>query len=307
MRPYRPSYVFSIPGVLLLAAAAVIGGLAIGGATLAVSRLIYIPLMMPVLMGLGGAGVLTVAIKKARMPNRFLALLFGLLIGVTTYATLNYGEYLLFQREQITLLKEDYQASYPDLTDQDYQDFLDFLLEEETGTPGFPGYLHWTAITGVTFVAESTYGPPDESGLTITGPWVWLYWGIELLIICAISAFATFGSAPTTLCSQCRQWYADPVYLNYVPGPFAPSFLELLRNGALEEAAKLISPTAGAGAHYLTVQTRSCPNCPEADVILQVRRLSPGRQGRVTTRNVFQGLMTPEEHASFLRAIRTDR
>jgi len=89
-----------------------------------------------------------------------------------------------------------------------------------------------------------------------------------------------------------------------VPKSYAQRFLELLKSGNLEQAGLFIAQTGKTVPGDLEVQAQTCRNCPSNDAVLLVNRIVPPQQQGVFPKRVFEGVMTPSEHAAFLEVVR---
>jgi hypothetical protein len=308
MRKYRPSYVVSIPGIGLFVAATAVGGIAIGAVFFGFSRLtFYVPLLMPTCMGVVCFFAMGFLIKKAKLPNPLLAVLFGALIGIFAYGTHHYGDYLVSRHEGMRVIGEELRTTYGDVDERLVARAFNAVLEEVTGSRGFVGYLRLTAQTGVSFFPLYELDMPSEnrvSGLTLTSGWAWGYWLVEAALAGGFTAWSVAKVAREPFCEECGEWYRDPKSIGSVPKNYVQRFLELLKVGDLSQAARFVSRTRKEVPQDLEVQYQTCLNCPAKDVVLLVNQVLPDRQRRIFPKHVFEGLMAPDEYTAFLEAIR---
>ena len=96
MKPYHPSGRIPIGGLIGVLLVTIIGSLVIGGLVFAVSHMIYLVILFPLMMGafLGGA-LLALTVKNGKVRSSLLAGLFGMVIGVGMIGVNRFAEYVI--------------------------------------------------------------------------------------------------------------------------------------------------------------------------------------------------------------------
>ncbi len=249
-----------LPFALIVGA---IGGVATGVALFFSGKLVYLILVSAIFTGIIAGGFAMLAVKLGKIRNGLLGFLLGILVGAIAYeaywgaeyvnAIIEYGD---FARDQI---REAMGVSQSPETDQQVEEFLDGILEQETGSTGFIGLMkafdielndltNNVGIIGyVSFQAQegfsiSRVGSGSSSSQTpIKDGLAWGYFGIELLIMCIGSALLGSWSARQAFCTEQNRWLTlKPVA--QVLEPAINPFMQAFQNGDLRAAAQYIQP-----------------------------------------------------------------
>lgn len=293
IKAYRPGGKVPILGVIWLTLLAVVGGVAMGGLVFLVSRFIYVPLLFPLGMGVSGGGLVAMIVKKRKLSNPLVAGGFGLLIGLVIYGTYQYVGYLIFRQEGLDVLAGQ-------VSDEHISQVFDLIMVEETGSPGFLGYLRWTARAGMTITI--LIGRAFPLGFTLKSIGVWLYWLIELGLAVGPAAFFAYEAASKPFCHSCQRWYGLSEYIGDVAAVSSGCFLELLEAGNFAQAGKLIIKEEETFLGNLEVKVRLC-SCSVSDIVLEVARPDLVAQNRLKRTCVLRGMISPQQYADLLRAM----
>ena len=124
-----------------------------------VAQYIYILLVFPLLLAATSGMLVGSGLYTLNVQNRLVPITLATIYGAAMYGVYWLGKYLFFA------------AKVPNVTD------LDFLT-----------YLRLTAKIGVTIAEVGTSDP----GITLSEPLTWLYWMLELLLICGAAIFISF-------------------------------------------------------------------------------------------------------------------
>jgi hypothetical protein len=294
MKLYKPSNKVPSSGYTLLALTALIGGLAIGGATFAVSRLIYLILLFPALMGAAGGFLQAYAVNRGKVRNPLVASFFAILTGLTIYGTLNAGYYLAFRHDISEELKKNLGQNDPAQVDR----ILDEnLLEKETGSKGFLGFLKYSAQQGVGITRGS-------SKFELKNEWAWGYWAIELAIIEGIIAFMAFAAAKQPFCEESNEWYLPKELIGSVSQNESENFLTLVRNDNFVKAGALIDPqNQQHPIPNLLVHLQRSPGANTNDLVLTASKTSLDNKGNVSLKAAIQGLISPAQRAQIEQGV----
>jgi hypothetical protein len=166
--------------LVFLPGAIVFGGL-VGGAA-AVAQSWFAPLIFfPLLVGVGLGAVLVFLLRFTQTAHRP-TLLLGILLAVTTAAL---GQHYASYRAWMQRIEAHPQAAVARAA------FADQL-------PGsFPAFLRWEAQRGRPLVAK----------VTARGPWAWVSWGVDGLLVLAGALAIVLPALAMPYCYQCESWY----------------------------------------------------------------------------------------------------
>lgn len=291
MKLYKPSNKVPSSGYTWLALTALIGGLAIGGATFAVSRLIYLVVLFPIAMGFSGGFLQAYAVKQGKVRNPVIAASFALLTGLVIYGTLNAGYYLAFRREAAEEIKKSLGASDTAQVDR-------IIDENILENQGFWGFMKVYAQEGVG-IGKAT----SSSKLKLQNEWAWGYWAIELAAISGIAAFMAFAAAKEPFCEESNEWYLPKTPIGSVPLSESENFLTLLRNDNFVKAGALIDPQNQSPIPNLAVHVQRSPGSNINDLMLVASRTSLDNKGNVSSKEALQGMISPSQYAQLDQAL----
>jgi hypothetical protein len=292
MQRYRASGRIPFGGLISLILAAIIGSLVVGGLVFAVSHLIYLIVLFPILMGAIGGAILAFAVKSGKVRSPIIAGLIGLIMGVGIVGVYRFAEYYIdFRNEIMVIVREDAGEGVPQ---EEVDQFIDESLLEEVGSPGFIGYLKYAATLGTTITRSSSEITLDENA-------TWAYWGLELLIVALFCAGMAFNAARKPFNEEAGEWYPDPQYVGSVDWKSRKEFYNLLKDGDTRQAFKMVSssPLTPPRVDVVVQQTL---NAPQTDVILTVRETRLNRK-QETSGDKMKGVLSPQEFTDLSRTV----
>ncbi len=293
MKPYKPSNKVPSAGFTWLTVTALIGGLAIGGVTALVSRLFYLIVLFPLLMGAGGGFLQAYAVNRGKVRNPMIAGAFAILTGFVIYGTLNIGYYVAFRQEVAKELKQ----STGESDDTKINKIIDEnVLQIETGSTGFLGFLKFSAQQGVGITRGS-------SKLELKNEWAWGYWAIELAVISGITAFMAFAAAKEPFCENSDEWYLPMESVGSVPNEESENFLSLIKNENFVKAGALVDPQKQSPVPNLVVHLQRSPGDRLNDLVLTASKTSLDNKGNVRSTEVIKGMISPSQYAQFEQAV----
>jgi len=294
MKRYRPSGRLPFGGLLGLILATIIGSLVIGGLVFAVSHLIYLIVLFPLVMGAVGGGLLALVVRSSKIRSPIIAGLFGLLLGIGILGVYRFAEYYIdFRNEVTTAVREE---GGEDVSQEEIDQFIDDVLQEEVGASGFLGYLRYSATLGTTITRSSSEIALDENA-------TWIYWGIELLIVALFCAGLAFAAARKPFNEEADEWYPDPQYVGSVDWKARKEFYKLLNEGDTREAYKMVNVSPGVPPR-VDVVVQQTPSAPQTDVILTVRETRMNRKQEASG-DKLKGVLSAQEFADLSRALNT--
>jgi hypothetical protein len=293
MKPYKPSNKVPSAGFTWLTVTALIGGVAIGGATALVSRLFYLIVLFPLLMGTGGGFLQAYAVNRGKVRNPMIAGAFAILTGLVIYGSLNVGYYVAFRQEVAKEVKKNLGQSDDAQVNKIIEENI---LEQETGSTGFLGFLKFSAKQGVGITRGS-------SKLELKNEWAWGYWAIELAIISGITAFMAFAAAKEPFCENSDEWYLPMESFGSVPNEESENFLNLIKNENFVKAGALIDPQKRSPVPNLVVHLQRSLGDRLNDLILTASKTSLDNKGNVSSSEVIKGMISPSQYAQLEQAV----
>lgn len=298
MRTYRASGIAPMPGIMRLAVFAVVGGLFIGGAFGLVSHFFDLLIIFPLLMGLAGGAAVASAISTGKVRNVLVAIFFSLLIGVITYGSTHYVDYIFFQHEVRTELLDKVAPEKAGAADTFVNAFTDMMLEKETGSTGFPGYMKLVAKNGV----KIGHAGSDMSSKKpmLTGVGVWILWAVELLLCLGAGLALAIPAANKPFCENCEAWYQDEVLARYATDTQSTALLAALNNGDFSAASALLSTIDVTDIPRLELYLQHCPRCQSNYTMLILKRLTMNKKNETNRSELVTGLITPAEETDLL-------
>lgn len=295
MKKYRVSGRVPFGGLILLILGTIIGSLLVGGLVFAVSHLIYLIVLFPLLMGLIGGGILAWVVRRSKVRSPILAALFGLIMGVGIIGTVHFLAYYITDRNEYreTVYGQSAQNVPQEQVDKDMNEFL----MEQTGSTGFIGDLKFNASLGMTITETTGSRTPTELDEKAT----WIYWGGELLAVALICAGMAFAAARQPFNEEADDWYPVPRYVGRVDWKSRKEFYKLMKAGDIRGAFKMVNNIATSG-HRVDVVAQYTPSVPQSDVILTIKETRINRK-RQTSGTKMRGVLSAQEFADLNRMV----
>jgi hypothetical protein len=292
MKPYRPSNIVPLPGLLILLLLTAIAGLIVGGLLWFVDNRIglYLIILFPIIAGfiVGTAGTRGVGMGKIRNP--LVAGLIGLLGGVLVGGVYHYLGYELSFKEEVrqAIIQQSPTATF---SPQDVQNFTDEFLRSEVNDTGFVGFLKLEAKEGITITRSSS-----SSGIALKDAWAWGYFVFEILVIAVLAAIMMSNAAREPFDERANTWFRDAVYLGGAGGDDGTNLVSALQNGAFEQAGRLVRPeSTELGVPRVELHARLSPDANASEAVLEVKSVTANRRNEVSMRTLMVGMVTREE------------
>ena len=245
---YSPSGLFRVSAVGLLLAGAIVG---CGGAWIyaALGRwipFIYINVLICIAFGLllGRLGAL--AVRAGHCRNRLLATVFALPLGLAPVAASHYFNY----RHTLSEVAEEFQ---------------DVPADEIAAQLPFERFLEMRQQTGW---KVSRHG---SGGSAMTGAFVLVVWGIEVLVVLGGVLFLVWGAAGAAYCERCNAWCGDRTLALHARGADAAE--AVFRSGDVAGFAALPPPDDLDRPSALHLVLATCASC-KATGFLSVSEVS---------------------------------
>ncbi|MDJ1183861.1 hypothetical protein [Roseofilum casamattae] len=298
MKSYKPSNITPLSGYQWLILSAVIAGGVVGGITSFIGNFLYLIVLFPLGMGLLGGGATHIAVKQGKVRNPILAGVFGALTGFSIYGGMQGFDYLNFQRIVGRDFREEYSeelqdalaASNGEITEEELvQLAIDTILIEHTGQSGFLGYLQFSAQQGMELSRSSSGGIP------VNGIGVWIYRGVELLIIGTIATTGGFRAAKQPFCETSDRWYEDPQRVGNVSDERSEEFIGFLNSDNYLKAGELINTQVDIPIPSIEVYVQLPPEDGTADSVVQLHKTSLNKDKKLELKELLVGMVSPRE------------
>jgi hypothetical protein len=287
MQRYTSSNLIPLTGLLLLAIAAVLGGIVLGGIVYLISELFYIIILFPIGMGFGAGAAVLLGVYGGKVRSPIVAAGFGILAGLIVYGSYRYADYWFGFRGD---LREEAEAAFEQpISDAELALLEDMLLEAEVGETGFIGYTKLYAREGFSIFNRRT--GDSEGGITIKGTMAYLYWAVELAIVVGTAYLTTYGGAQRPFSEHTNEWFRDAAYLATVRSEHVYDVIDLLDQGDITALGdKLTTQAAGVPRIELVVRASSSATAP---YYLAMDQLTAGRRNSVSRRTMHGWLIDP--------------
>lgn len=270
MREYKLSNRITLGGIGFLVVASILSGLFIGGTAFALSQVFYLIVLFPAMMGFAGIWAVNWSLKKAHIPNRFVVALFGVVIGIMIYAAYHYTGYLVFRTSQIRAIEKEHSVD-----NQVASRFFDYVLDQETGSTGFLGYIKWHAKVGDAYSGYFVLNQAlvmETPEFALRGGWAWAYWLFEALIIVGATTWASSAVTGQPFCERSLDWYGWIKQIGNVDIESEKAFLDLLQVNDFSRASKMVAEGESTEHPTIEVYAQHCSGNPSSDVLITLKR-----------------------------------
>lgn len=288
--------------ILLLLLAAAIGGVVGGIIYFAVSQLFYLVLLSPIAIGLYCIAVCIIGLRKARLSNKVLAVIFGLLLGSILYTTFHYAEYLRTKREVVQFYQETF-----NLDPREGGISFDNFLKEETGSSGLSGYLVFVSREGFSFTGYFAYEQIvlfEAEDITFQGALAWLYWIIEFAIIVGFCIGGGLITVSEPFIDAGIDQYQTREQIGNINIGELNEFLRNLTNHQIEEVLNIIDFGELLDHPTIEIYIQEPKKDSHGKGLLTVVRTSIDTKGRIQRENTFWQEINLESMERMHRRIR---
>jgi len=285
---------FNFIGITILLAFV---GLLIGSMVSIFSNLIYIVFLFPLGMGLIGGGIVADAIRIVKLRKTYQLIFISLLMAVMMYAAFHYGRYIALQVQTSLEMFPGLSEASEDKNLQTAKVFLDYALEQETGYPGFVGYMLIKADEGVSI------GRFYRSSRVNLGPILtWLYWMLEFGIILYVMIIMGKKQAGKTFCESCGNWLGGEKHLGGTAQANESLSLNLIKQKDFVGLRKLLVEDAEMPS--VEIYFQGCEACNESNSRLVVRRAFPTSKGSLQFTDISQTILQPIDRTQLLNQLK---
>jgi len=293
LKKFRPSYKMPFGSALAMLVTSIAGGLIIGGIVGFVAQYIYLIYLFPLIMGAVAGLLLATVVRRGKVRNPVITVLFSILTAMILYGTYQFASYYL-DRQKIV----DQIMSTQGVDNSTAQDAFDRVLNKDVGTTGFVGYLEFTAKQGIRF---SSVGSSSGSDLApIQGNIVYGYWLLEFLGIALIAAVGGARETTKPFCETCGNWYRGTAFVGNVDRKSSKQFVKALRQGDFSQAKLFFIPPTRPPRTDLIADY--CKTCNTSDVILTAKRVVYVRRNRTNSPVIIRGVVSHQQFADLMPA-----
>lgn len=275
----------TMKGLIFLFGAALPSGIVIGGLASLISRFIYLILIFSVVMGFASGLVIYSVIKSQKIRSPFVAILAGLFITVMTYGSMHFVDYLQFRFAMTKGVQEQVIAEYGEAAPKEnVSAFIDYVLVQETGLPGFVGFILLEAKQGISIShigMDSLIS--DDPGINL-GAFTWAYWLIEIGIIGWLSIDSA-SKAWDLFCEHCNAWVEKEDHIGGIDAEHIGRGMELInRRDFIGFATMLRGDTEAPSVEFYI---RTCKTCSTFPLHLTGFAISLNTRRRLFTKQVL--------------------
>ncbi len=294
VRPYRPDGGFTASGLITMLGAMLVAGAAIGFAAHFVSKLFYLIILFPILIGLFLGAVGTRLVKFANLRNPLLGGLAGLVGGAAAMTMMHYFDYHSFRNAQLAAIDEspelrevrDYtpaqrEAIIAEEAPEDRAEARAFL--EAMAVRGFVDHIDYSARQGV----EIKKG--GGKGLNLGYVGTYIYWLVEMLIVAGITFAMVRKQTTEPFCTDCALWKP---YRRL--GAFGGTSDVAQAGVTSGDVNAIAAAQPGAINSPLELHVAECANCKRADAAVKLELLSTNEKGNLE-RKVLAHTVWPAE------------
>ena len=289
MRNYISANEFSFNGIVMLVLATIFAGIVLGLLLGFVGQFFFLVGIFPALVGIAGGYVLAQAIKKFKMPNKAVAILMGILMGVMIYGSYTYFDYLQFQNYIYEALMFSDNSIPIVFEDMDKASLMASFLYDTTGSTGFIGFWKFTADAGINIVPGGM-----GSGFSLNPFWSTLYLITEFLLIVGFAIQGAWEQVNRSFCSRCREWYDKGKELALFEMEDENKVINAIEHDRYDEL-KEIMPIEVIKIPCLILKAHSCLKCHNETPLLELSRLTVGDKGERRYKRRFRGLITSSQ------------
>lgn len=255
-------------GLLLLASLGT--GIAIGLVEGYVSQWFNLLVIFPMVLGLGVGFAVGAVVEKKHVRAPLLAVGLAVAGAASGYASVHATQYSLYRDAVLDAIRADVAAQGGNASAVN-DDLLDDLLEKETGSSGFIGYMKASSKQGTQI---RRFGA--SSGLKMDGALYWIMLLVDLGLAVGGAGYVVFGAATTPYCENCRRWYdtVESLQSGSADKEAVNGTIDALSRGSFAEVGQTLGyPTRGAAS---LLQLKRCQGCASHEPLLTYTVITNG-------------------------------
>lgn len=292
----NPNSKAPIKGVALLFGSVLVAGILIGGVTSLISNFIYLIILFPLLMGLAMRVIIKSAVVSEKIRSPFLVIFAGIFGTLIIYGSLHFFDYLQFRNQMTKDIQAQVIAEYGEAAPKEnVQAYIDYLFVEETGVPGFIGFILLQAKEGVSI---SNVGPGSSGSEQNLGAFTWVLWLVEMGFIFWGSTESAYKKAKDLFCERCNAWIPEGDHIGGVQKESINQVIDLVRRRDFVHMLELLQKDTVFPS--LEFYTRTCKTCNASLLYLTGSVISSAGQGQAQNKLVIVQALNSSERFALL-------
>ena len=237
----------------------IFGGLTIGVVFGIIAPFIYLIILFPIIMGFAAGNVITENIQYTKIRNKYFVLFSSVLIVLTLYISFHFISYKALSAVTVFQVAGDFSDKSLEIG----KNIFEYTIKQETGYSGFLGYILLKAQQGVSI------GKIFSSNKLNLGPiFTWLYWLIEIGVICFITINVSKQALKKPFCEFCNSWYEENKYIGSVHNAQQAEFLDQIERKDFANTGAMLVENAESPSLELHLQY--CNSCDQSDAFLKI-------------------------------------
>ncbi len=295
MNTYRPSGTVTITGLMKMLMVSLIGAVVLGGVAHFIGRFIYIMILFPLVMGFGAILAVSFGITTGKCRNFIAGIIVALITGAVSYGSMHFFDYLNFKNSMVNEMLQNGEttAEGEPVTKDMASNFINYYLQEETGSIGFIGYVKGNAKQGISI------GKIGRNGGNIGEIGTWIYWAIELGAIMFIAAMAA-GSTKNPFCEKCDVWY-DESDLTRISESSGYDVIEALKEERFVDLPSKLELVTEAPC--INISGSICPSCNETDAIITIAEVTLNDKGNESSSSIHSQMISMDNFKEVVKGI----
>lgn len=284
--------------MMLLVLAALGSGIALGLIEGFISQWFNLLIIFPMLLGLGVGFAVTFVVEKKHVRAPVLATALAVLGAGLAHTAVHVAQYENFRSAALTAMRDEARVKGIDSA-QVNDELLDAVLERDTGSSGFMGYLKVASEQGT----EVKRFGQSSGGLKMSGPLYWIMVLVDFAIAIGGAAYLAWSASTEPYCEGCERWYDAVESFPSGSGDKAAvsATIDALERGSYAEVPQALGyPTAKAAS---TLQLKRCRGCPTHEPMVIYTVITDG--GKKQSEK-WRSMLTPDD-AKLLTAALTQK
>jgi hypothetical protein len=291
MREHKASGKAPALGTVILLVLAIVGGLAVGWLYFQVSRFFYLVLLSPVAAGFLLMFIMNIGVSVAKVRNAALAGGFGLLAAFIVVFMHHQQSYdVTFMNE---MRAEAEAAGLTDLSDSTLRGFSNKFFESEGLPTGLWGFISLEAREGITIAGRR------GGSFKISGWAAWIYYFLELAIVCAIAGIAAASASSEPFDEANEEWYESAKPMLYFPFHDGEKLVQLLSTKRYTEAGTIGARQPNASEHVQLLMANTASEKARY-LVIEVKVIDTDEKGKKTEKTLRKGMINRDDFRTLM-------
>jgi hypothetical protein len=244
-------------------------------------------------MGLASGFVIHSVVTSQKIRSPFVVIVAGLFATAIVYGSMHTADYFKFRSVLSEEIQNQVIAEYGQEAEKaEVQAFIDYILVEETGVPGFVGYIFLSAKEGVSISSVGPGSMGDDSGINL-GAFTWVYWLVEIGIIAWASIDTGYKKTKELFCEHCDAWVAQGDHIGGVDFEMINMGVEMMKRRDFVGLVKMLSHDTRLPSYEFYIRT--CKTCNTFPLYLTGFAISAGNKGQTQSKLFTVQQLNPSE------------